>query len=67
MSVDFLIKRAKEIQVVIDNNALEIEKGLQDVTLEALRFADRLLRHDYKKRPLTAETLEDKYWTIDLD
>ena len=31
MSVDFLIKRAKEIQVVIDNNALEIEKLDQEI------------------------------------
>ena len=31
MSVDFLIKRAKEIQVVIDNHALEIEKLDQEI------------------------------------
>ena len=31
MSVDFLIKRAKEIQVVIDSNALEIEKLDQEI------------------------------------
>ena len=31
MSVDFLIKRAKEIQVVIDNNAPEIEKLDQEI------------------------------------
>ena len=31
MSVDFLIKRAKEIQVVIDNNSLEIEKLDQEI------------------------------------
>ena len=31
MSVDFLIKRAKEIQVVIDKNALEIEKLDQEI------------------------------------
>jgi len=31
LSVDFLIKRAKEIQVVIDNNALEIEKLDQEI------------------------------------
>ena len=31
MSVDFLIKRAKEIQVVINENALEIEKLDQEI------------------------------------
>ena len=31
MSVDFLIKRAKEIQVVIDSNASEIEKLDQEI------------------------------------
>ena len=31
MSVDFLIKRAKEIQVVIDSHALEIEKLDQEI------------------------------------
>ena len=31
MSVDFLIKRAKEIQIVIDNNAPEIEKLDQEI------------------------------------
>ena len=31
LSTDFLIKNAKEIQVVIDNNALEIEKLDQDI------------------------------------
>ena len=31
MSVDFLIKRAKEIQVVIDDNAAEIEKLDQEI------------------------------------
>ena len=31
VSVDFLIKRAKEIQVVIDNNAPEIEKLDQEI------------------------------------
>ena len=31
MSVDFLIKRAKEIQVVIDDNATEIEKLDQEI------------------------------------
>ena len=31
MSIDFLIKRAKEIQVVIDNNAPEIEKLDQEI------------------------------------
>ena len=31
VSVDFLIKRAKEIQVVIDNHALEIEKLDQEI------------------------------------
>ena len=31
MSVNFLIKRAKEIQIVIDNNASEIEKLDQEI------------------------------------
>ena len=31
VSVDFLIKRAKEIQVVIDSNAPEIEKLDQEI------------------------------------
>ena len=31
MSVNFLIKRAKEIQIVIDNNAHEIEKLDQEI------------------------------------
>ena len=31
LGTDFLIKKAKEIQVVIDNNALEIEKLDQEI------------------------------------
>ena len=31
MSVDFLIKRAKDIQLIIDSNASEIEKLDQEI------------------------------------
>ena len=31
MSIDFLIKRAKDIQLIIDSNASEIEKLDQEI------------------------------------
>lgn len=54
---------ASEIQT--GKNA--IEKNLQNVSIDALRFANKMLRFDYNERPSSMELLSDRYWTLDLE
>ena len=51
----------------VQTTANEIEKNLQKVSIDALRFANKMLRYEYTERPSSKELLVDPYWTMNLE
>lgn len=54
------------IASTVSTSPEDIQKNLQYISIEGLKFAEKMLKFDFRERPFSHDLLKDDYWKIDL-
>ena len=67
LGVNYLILFSNDKNIVNnDKDFWNVNENLRQISVPTLRFADKMVKYDFTKRPFAKDLLNDEYWKIDL-